>query len=227
MLDHRWAHNPPTYQRTVTPNWYRTHTVPEFGLLGSWVTGACHYTRPKQHDTAECLICQIDYKLSDEATASKVLRKINSKLKLLYCQSTFLTHSFRRLLCNALIQPHFDLSTSLIVSSFKEKFKNQTTKAVLKNKCIRFYLNLPQKSWYISSLPFRKIMWLSVEHCITNTAFKCWNRLVFRRFLDLRGDLVSQMELYLPLRKTVTCQKRLSFLEPKIWSEINHIKRNL
>ena len=133
MLDHRWPHNPPTYQRTVTPNWYRTHTVPEFGLLGSWVTGACHYTWPKQHDTAECLICQIDYKLSDEATASKVLRKINSKLKLLYCQSTFLTHSFRRLLCNALIQPHFDLSTSLMVSSFKEKFKNQTTKAVLKN----------------------------------------------------------------------------------------------
>ena len=120
---------------------------------------------------------------------------------------------------------NFDLSTSLMVSSFKEKFKNQTTKTVLKNKCIRFYLNLPPKSWYISSLPFRKIMWLSVEHCITNTAFKSWNRLVYRRFLDLRGDLVSQMELYLPLRKTVTCQKRLSFLEPKIWSEIKHIKK--
>ena len=22
MLDYRWSHNPPTYRRTVTPNWY-------------------------------------------------------------------------------------------------------------------------------------------------------------------------------------------------------------
>ena len=123
-----------------------SHTVPDLASQVAGVTGACHYTRPKQHDTSECLTCQIDYKLSDEATASKVLKKINSKLKLLYRQNTFLTHSFRRLLCNALIQPHFDLSTSLMVSSFKEKFKNQTTKAVFKNKCIRFYLNLPPKS---------------------------------------------------------------------------------
>ena len=27
------------------PNWYRTHTVSKFGLLSSWITGACHYTR--------------------------------------------------------------------------------------------------------------------------------------------------------------------------------------
>ena len=45
VLDYRWSHNPPTYRRTVTPNWYRTHTVPKFGLLSSWITGACHYTR--------------------------------------------------------------------------------------------------------------------------------------------------------------------------------------
>ena len=47
MLDYRWSLNPPTYRRTVTPNWYRTHTVPKFGLQSSWDTGACHYTRPK------------------------------------------------------------------------------------------------------------------------------------------------------------------------------------
>ena len=45
VLDYRWSHNPPTYQRTVTPNWYRTHSVPKFGLQSSWMTGACHYTR--------------------------------------------------------------------------------------------------------------------------------------------------------------------------------------
>ena len=42
---YKWSHSPPTYRRTVTPNRYWTHTVPEFDLQSSWITGACHYTR--------------------------------------------------------------------------------------------------------------------------------------------------------------------------------------
>ena len=38
----------------------------------------------KQHETAEYLCCQLDSKLSGEAMASKVLEKINAKLKFLY-----------------------------------------------------------------------------------------------------------------------------------------------
>ena len=45
VLDYRWSHNPPTYRRTVTTNWYQTNTVPKFGPQSSWITGACHYTR--------------------------------------------------------------------------------------------------------------------------------------------------------------------------------------
>ena len=45
VLDYRWSHNSPTYWRTVTPNWYRTHTIPKFSLQTSWITGACHNTR--------------------------------------------------------------------------------------------------------------------------------------------------------------------------------------
>ena len=41
MLDYRWSHSPPTYQSTVTSNWYQIHTVPKFGLQS---TGACHCT---------------------------------------------------------------------------------------------------------------------------------------------------------------------------------------
>ena len=32
-------------RRTVTPKWYWTHIVPEFGLDSSWITGACHCTQ--------------------------------------------------------------------------------------------------------------------------------------------------------------------------------------
>ena len=45
VLDYKWSDNPPTYRRTVTVNYYWTHTVPKFGLQSSWITGACHYTR--------------------------------------------------------------------------------------------------------------------------------------------------------------------------------------
>ena len=66
----------------------------------------------KQHDTVECISCQLDSKLRGEAFASKVLRKINVKLKFLYRESIYLILAFRRLLCNALIQAHFDCGSS-------------------------------------------------------------------------------------------------------------------
>ena len=66
----------------------------------------------KQHETVEYLGCQLDSKLSGEAMASKVLEKLNAKLKFLYRQSRYLTHVYRRLLCNALIQLHFDYGCS-------------------------------------------------------------------------------------------------------------------
>ena len=66
----------------------------------------------KKHETVEYFGCQIDSKLSGEAMASKFLNKINAKLKFLYRQSRFLTPAYRRLLCNALIQPHFDYGCS-------------------------------------------------------------------------------------------------------------------
>ena len=62
----------------------------------------------KQHDRVEYLACQLDSKLSGEALASKILWKINPKLKFIYRKSRYLTSTLRRLLSNALIQPRFD-----------------------------------------------------------------------------------------------------------------------
>ena len=42
VLDYRWSHSSSTYQRTVTPNWYRTYTVPKFDLQRSWITGGLY-----------------------------------------------------------------------------------------------------------------------------------------------------------------------------------------
>ena len=46
--------------------------------------------------------------MSGETMALSVVNKINNKLKFLDPKSKFLTATLRRLLCNALIQPHFD-----------------------------------------------------------------------------------------------------------------------
>ena len=46
----------------------------------------------KQDDTVEYFACQLDSKFSGEALASKILWKINPKLKFLYRKSRYPTH---------------------------------------------------------------------------------------------------------------------------------------
>ena len=60
----------------------------------------------KQHSKVTYLGCILDNDLSGESMATKVLSLVNNRLKFLYRKQKFLTLPFRRLLCNALIQPH-------------------------------------------------------------------------------------------------------------------------
>ena len=59
--------------------------------------------------------------------AIKTIKKINARLKFLQRKNDFLTPDLRRLLCNALIQPHFDYV-------FSSWFPNLTQKLKKKNK---------------------------------------------------------------------------------------------
>ena len=78
----------------------------------------------KQHSKVTYLGCILDECLTRESMAMQVLPKVTSKLKFLYTKNRFLSKDLRRLLSNALIQPHFD--------------KLQ----ILQNKCISFCLQL-------------------------------------------------------------------------------------
>ena len=84
--------------------------------------------------------CLLDETMSGEAMALNVVNKINNMLKFLYRKNSFLTPALRRLLCNALIQPHFDYASSFWYPNLTKKLKHriQTTQ----NKCIRFCLQL-------------------------------------------------------------------------------------
>ena len=111
--------------------------------------------------------------MSGEPMAYKTIKKINSRLNDLFRKKQFLTTSLRRLLCNALIQPHFDYAWYPNLSK-KLKNKIQTSQ----NKCVRFCLNL-NKMAHISQNEFEKLNWLRksdrINQCILLTTFKFVN----------------------------------------------------
>ena len=102
----------------------------------------------KQHSSVSYLGCVLDETLSGESMALDVLKKINAKLKFLYRKNNFLNLSLRRLLCNALIQPHFDYACSTWYPNLNQNLKKRLQ--TLQNKCIRFCLRLPNREqpWY-------------------------------------------------------------------------------
>ena len=85
------------------------------------------------------------------------LKVINDKLKFLYRKNRFLSQELRRMLCNALIQPHFDCVCPVCYRNLTEKMKRK--KQIRQNKWIRFCLRL-DKTHHISEEDFRLINWL-------------------------------------------------------------------
>ena len=85
-----------------------------------------------------------DENKSGEAMAKKVLKKANGKKKFLYRQSRYLSYPLKRMLCNTLIQPHYDFACCSWYPnlSMSLKTKLQTTQ----NSCIRYFWELKYRS---------------------------------------------------------------------------------
>ena len=95
--------------------------------------------------------------LTGESMAMQVCAKVTSKLKFLYRKNRFLSKDLRRLLCNALIQPHFDYACAAWYPNLNKKYKNKLQ--VLQNKCIRFCLQLGSRE-HIGTEHFDTTNWL-------------------------------------------------------------------
>ena len=108
--------------------------------------------------------------------AYKTIKQINSGLNYLFRKKHFLTASLRRLLCNTLIQPHFDYMYTAWYPNLCKNLKNkiQTTQ----KKCVRFCLNL-DKMVHISENEFKLLDWLPISNrinqCILSTIFEFVN----------------------------------------------------
>ena len=124
-----------------------------------------------------------------------------------------------RLLCSALIQPHFDHACSPWYPNLNNRLKSKLQ--ILENKCIRFCLNLNSRA-HIGITEFEKINWLLIndrfKQCICSMTFKYLNYLsplYINDAFKLSGQnttttRTSLFKLSQPLRKTNHGQEKSS-----------------
>ena len=174
----------------------------------------------------------LDEAMKGEDMALYVLKKINSRVKFLYRKDSFLNFDLRRLLCNALIQSHFDYVFSAWFPNLKKKLKGR-----LQNKYISFCLRLNHRKRLIF-LDFKKINWLPVQErvyqCIAAHVFKFFKNncpaYIHELFSQATTSSIntrhSYMKLTQPFRKRNFGKNNLSFLGPKIWNELPESIKN-
>ena len=119
----------------------------------------------KQYLEVTCLGCILDEYLSGESMALNVVSKIKKRLIFLYLKNHFLSLQLWRLLCYALIQPHFDYPCSVWYPNLNNILK--TKLQTLQKKYVRFCLQLDNKA-HVGITEFKQINWLPVNSLIIN-----------------------------------------------------------
>jgi len=186
--------------------------------------------RIMQHSKVSYLGCILDENLNGESMALHVIKKINMRLMFLYRKNKFLTPQLRRMLCNALIQPHFDYACTAWYPNLNLNFLKKLQ--IMQNKCIRFCLQLDNRS-HIGETQFKNINWLPVNDRVKQIS----NVYVFKYFANLApfyiGELFenignrnmstrnSFLKLKQPSVKTNFGKKALFYTAPVLWNKLN------
>ena len=162
--------------------------------------------------------------------AKMVLKKVNGKKKFLYRQSRYLSYPLKKMLCNMLIQPHYDFACcswfpNLPISL---KTKLQTTQ----NSCIRYFFELKDGN-HIGKSKIEKINWLiasnRVNQCLAVTAYKFKNALSPKYMGDNYSLWISPNirtcrstdSFVVPFYKKEIARRWISYLGSKIWNDLN------
>ena len=149
----------------------------------------------KQYSKATYLSCLLDETMSGESMSMALkTKKINQKFKFLYRKNGFLTPELRRLMCNAIIQPHFDYAWSAWYANLTQKLKKKLQ--VMQNRCIRFCLQL-DKMTTVSHKEFKDLNWLPIINRLNNVLFQsrlnlsmAVVRTTWMKFLNLRPKVI-------------------------------------
>ena len=179
----------------------------------------------KQHSKVAYLGCILDETMSGESMALKVFNKINSRFKFLHRKNKFLTPALRRLLCNALIQPHFDYSSSAWYPKLTQKMKNKIQ--ITQNECIRYCLQLDKMTHFFKN-EFETLNWLPVKDRFNQSINSIVSKYFTKQcpsYLNEVFELAcpnnlrtrnSYLKLIRPFRKTSMGQNALSFIGSSI-----------
>ena len=131
----------------------------------------------KQQSKVTYLGCILDNDLSGESMAIHALGKINNRLKFLYRNQAFLNSSLRRLLCNAIIQPHYDFACLAWYPNLNKGLKKKVQTS--QNKCVRFCLNMGNRD-HVGMNEFKRINWLptkeTFEQCVLTSIYNVFNK---------------------------------------------------
>ena len=132
------------------------------------------------------------------------------------------------MICNALIQPHFDYACSAWYNNLN---KNLTTNLqIAQNKCIRFCLGLDNRT-HIGVNEFKTINWLPVrnryEQCVSVSAFKLCKVLgpaymsdIYSLVENPRSTRRSEYRMKQPFKVTNMGQSSISYVGPKVWNTL-------
>ena len=157
----------------------------------------------KQHSKVTYPGCILDNDLSGESMATNVVSLVNSRLKFIYRKQKFLTLPLRRLLCNALIQPHYDYACPAWYPPLNKRLskKIQTSQ----NKCIRYCMNLDNRT-DVGIDEFIKINWLTTKERVCTMHMRHYFQILQKKCLRN------------------TCRKFFTHLTPDIihvWQHLN------
>ena len=159
----------------------------------------------------------------------KVSNKVNGRLKFFYRKNRYLTRYLKRLLCNALIQLHFDYACSAWYPDLNKKLKSKLK--TNQSKCIRYCLQLDNRS-HIGMKDFEKINLLPISErfnqYLCSNAFKYFKEtrpLYFHNIYkqsdqNQANTRSSAFETKNPLRNLCSGQNNLSYLTPIVWNSL-------
>ena len=128
------------------------------------------------------------------------------------------------MLCNALIQPHFDYACTAWYANLSKKFSKK--QQVVQNKCVRFCLFLGNRI-HIGVDEFKNINWLPTrersEQCICVGANKfsinaapTYISDIFSKTSTTQNTRRSTHMLFQPTKDKNIGQQSLSYLGPKL-----------
>ena len=137
----------------------------------------CANTLINNVKTVKYLGLSLDADLSGESIVSNILNKAGGRLKFLYRYSNVLNTKARKTLCSALIQCHFDYSSSSWYTGLNKGLKKKLQ--IMQNKMIRFILNLDNRA-HIGCKELEKVNMLNVPNRVKQLklhhVFKIWKR---------------------------------------------------